>query len=300
MNDRFTWGIVAFFILAAVAVSGVALLADDANGITAEDMSGYIAPNETNQAFRGSVPGVNVVEMSGHPGEVSRVRIRGGSSSPWFVVDGMAMENRSFGTVCPEDIEKITILKGASTTSLYGSHGFSNVKVIKGGNPISNALVPVAEKWNSSEPRIMTLFASDFLSAINDRVIRDWTIPAYVREYVPFQMADKGILEIPIYAAVPAYMDELSKADKGILEIPIYAAVPAYIADEKDLIDVPIPSVPDELCGEGAPSLADRNDLGFMPVYEGHHFAQEYGWAVPLIMLGHHLNVNVFGEFSAL
>ena len=85
-------------------------------------------------ALEGNATGIQVTSASGQPGESPSVRIRGfgsvnASNSPLYVVDG-AIYNGSIGDLNPADIESITVLKDAASTSLYGSSAGNGVILI--------------------------------------------------------------------------------------------------------------------------------------------------------------------------
>ena len=72
----------------------------------------------------GTVAGVQVSTGSGQPGSGLNVQIRGVSSyslssTPLYVVDG-AIFTGSLQDLNPNDIESLTVLKDAASTSLYG------------------------------------------------------------------------------------------------------------------------------------------------------------------------------------
>lgn len=101
-------------------------------------------------ALKGKVAGVNISAASTDPGASSGVIIRGistmgGSNQPLYVVDGVPINNGSafsdnlgggydFGRgsqdINPDNIKTMTILKGASATSLYGSRAANGVVII--------------------------------------------------------------------------------------------------------------------------------------------------------------------------
>jgi TonB-linked SusC/RagA family outer membrane protein len=86
------------------------------------------------QALDGTSPGVQALSGSGQPGEAPSIRIRGfgtinGSADPLYVVDG-AIYNGSIADINPADIESITILKDAASTSLYGSSAGNGVVLV--------------------------------------------------------------------------------------------------------------------------------------------------------------------------
>ncbi len=98
-------------------------------------------------AIEGKATGVQFTSPSGQPGSSPGIVIRGvgtlnGETDPLFVVDGMQYEG-ALTTINQEDIESITILKDASSTSLYGSRAANGVVLIttktgtKGGTKVS-------------------------------------------------------------------------------------------------------------------------------------------------------------------
>lgn len=85
-------------------------------------------------ALEGNASGVQVTSATGQPGAASSVRIRGfgsvnASSAPLYVVDG-TIYNGSIGDINPADIESMTVLKDAASTSLYGSSAGNGVILI--------------------------------------------------------------------------------------------------------------------------------------------------------------------------
>lgn len=100
------------------------------------DVADAIKTQVTNvaEALQGRVSGLTVIN-SGQPGSAPIVRIRGYSTSnnnnPLYVIDGFQTEDPNIlRYINPKDIDKITVLKGASA-SIYGSRGSNGVIVIK-------------------------------------------------------------------------------------------------------------------------------------------------------------------------
>lgn len=109
-------------------------------------------------SLAGKVAGVNITQSSGSAGAGSTIIIRGGNSAsesrdnqPLFVVDGIIYDNStvnsgnsgtdgvtrnatSFGNrvmdINPDDIESMSILKGAAASALYGSRAADGVVII--------------------------------------------------------------------------------------------------------------------------------------------------------------------------
>jgi TonB-linked SusC/RagA family outer membrane protein len=83
------------------------------------------------QQLQGRVAGVTVI-TNGQPGTSSIVRVRGfgafGGNEPLYVVDGVPTQSVNF--VAPDDIESTTVLKDASSASIYGARAAGGVIVI--------------------------------------------------------------------------------------------------------------------------------------------------------------------------
>ena len=87
------------------------------------------------QVLQGRVPGVTLLTGSGAPGTASTVIIRGsssilGGSAPFYVVDGIPVEEGTFQNFNPNDFASVDVLRDAAATSLYGSRASSGVIVI--------------------------------------------------------------------------------------------------------------------------------------------------------------------------
>jgi TonB-linked SusC/RagA family outer membrane protein len=87
------------------------------------------------QALAGQLPGVNITQSQGAPGQSPNIRIRGISSitagtTPLYVVDGLPMENFNLNNVNPQDIQSVEVLKDASSAAIYGSRGANGVIIV--------------------------------------------------------------------------------------------------------------------------------------------------------------------------
>ena len=143
-------------------------------------------------SLAGKVPGVNVTQAGGAAGAGSSIIIRGGNSAsegrdnqPLFVVDGIIYDNSTVnagnsGTdgvtktattfsnrvmdINPEDIESMSVLKGAAAAALYGSRAADGVVVIttKKGATDGNVKVNFSTKYSyatiSSAPEIQNVY----------------------------------------------------------------------------------------------------------------------------------------------
>ncbi len=120
-------------------------------------------PNFVN-TLQGKIAGVNITSLGTGPGGSSKIRIRGqssfsGQNSPLIVVNGVPIDNTNFSTnpgnqssdnsigvragggntsdggdglssINPDDIESMTVLKGATAAALYGSRAKDGVIMV--------------------------------------------------------------------------------------------------------------------------------------------------------------------------
>lgn len=97
------------------------------------------------QALQGQIAGVDIVRSGNKPGAGINIMVRGQNSiagmkgydeitnlndinAPLYVVDGMFVS--SIDDISPEDIERIDVLKDASSTAIYGSRGANGVIIV--------------------------------------------------------------------------------------------------------------------------------------------------------------------------
>ena len=143
---------VADFQLEAVGVQLNEVVVVGYGTVRRSDLTGSTSPIRTQdiqslpvtaaqQAIQGRVAGVQVTQNSGKPGAGYTVRVRGGNSmlggnDPLYVVDGFPISiggergQDLLGTMNPDDIASIEVLKDASATAIYGARGANGVVMI--------------------------------------------------------------------------------------------------------------------------------------------------------------------------
>lgn len=90
--------------------------------------------SDIGRALQGAVPGLTVTTNSGEIGAAPTIKIRGsvgspnGSGSPLILLDNVEITDISL--VNPDDIESISVLKDASSASIYGARGAFGVVLI--------------------------------------------------------------------------------------------------------------------------------------------------------------------------
>ena len=92
-------------------------------------------------ALQGTIAGVDITRNGNNPGSGFNIMVRGqntisntgtgnanGVNTPLYVIDGMMMDNMN--DIAPDDIERIDVLKDASSTAIYGSRGANGVVIV--------------------------------------------------------------------------------------------------------------------------------------------------------------------------
>ncbi len=210
--------------------------------VTSDDLNSTPSKNAL-EALRGKAAGVKLSTGSGSVGSSTRIVLRGegsltGNNNALIVVDGIAIDNSTtsggagasssgyadygnrFNDINPDNIASVTILKGPSATSLYGSRGASGVVLIttKSGRPGEQMRI----NYNGStsmETAIINLQRQDTYGQGYDNAHLDsgenwsWgpTFDGVVRPWTsPIDSDGDGALEALIrpYSAVPDQLQD--------------------------------------------------------------------------------------------
>ncbi|MBA6155593.1 SusC/RagA family TonB-linked outer membrane protein [Tenacibaculum sp. S7007] len=172
--------------------------------VKAKDLTEVASTNVFN-SLQAKSSGIIIKNQSGNLGGSQRIIIRGNSSlsgtvQPLFVVDGIPISNANVATgsriqggydfgnraqdINPDDVENVTILKGASAAALYGSRASGGVVLITTKKGKSNGGTKSSVTFNSSfrfdnaliTPNLQTEFAPgdegayDFAESIGDQI----------------------------------------------------------------------------------------------------------------------------------
>lgn len=144
-------------VVVAYGVRKKGTIAGSVSTVKAEKMENVPAAG-FDQALQGQTPGLTVLSNSGEPSKAATFQIRGTNSinsgtSPLFILDGVPISSSDFNTVSPSDIESISVLKDASSTSIYGARAANGVVVIttKRGTSMDKAKVVFRTQMGFSE-----------------------------------------------------------------------------------------------------------------------------------------------------
>ncbi len=101
--------------------------------VNSKELKDIPVPQVT-QKLQGKLAGVQINQTTGKPGQGMSIRIRGqasilAGSDPLYVVDGFPIVG-DIGSINPDEIDNISVLKDAASTSLYGSRAANGVVLI--------------------------------------------------------------------------------------------------------------------------------------------------------------------------
>ncbi|GAB3907351.1 TonB-dependent receptor [Larkinella knui] len=87
---------------------------------------------QISQALQGAIPGVTVTRSNSAPGATATIRVRGvtsiSESNPLYILDGVPIDD--INSINPNDVDNISVLKDAASSSIYGSRAASGVILI--------------------------------------------------------------------------------------------------------------------------------------------------------------------------
>jgi TonB-linked SusC/RagA family outer membrane protein len=205
-------------------------------GYSVQDVTGdeIARAKETNiiNSLQGRVSGTQITATSGAVGASSRIVIRGisslsGNNQPLFVIDGIPIDNANFGDtgndgvnkgngaadINPDDIETLTVLKGASASALYGSRASAGVIVVttKKGKKGERLSVDISNTTTFETPLRLPDFQNKYGQGnagqfkyvdgagggINDGVDESWGPPLDVGLMIPqfFSVDENGVAQ---------------------------------------------------------------------------------------------------------
>lgn len=121
-------------VVVAYGVRKKGTIAGSVAAVNGEKLENVPAPS-FDQALQGQAPGLMVMSPNGEPSVAASFQIRGMNSlssgtSPLFILDGVPVSSADFNTLNPSDIESVSVLKDASSTSIYGARAANGVVVI--------------------------------------------------------------------------------------------------------------------------------------------------------------------------
>ncbi|MDR3327723.1 MAG: SusC/RagA family TonB-linked outer membrane protein [Prevotellaceae bacterium] len=190
-------------------------------------------------ALQGRVAGLLAFQSSGEPSSSSSFRLHGIGSlgagdTPLLVVDGAPIDGGSLMAINPNDIESVSILKDAASTSIYGARAANGVIFVttKTGNYNQEGRVNVRGMYGVSSMANRDYF-NNFMNA--DELSNFWVETGYrtqdqvdaLRKQYPY---DTRWVDVYYKDSTPVYQGDISFSG-GSDKIKYYVAGGLYNAE---------------------------------------------------------------------
>lgn len=168
--------------------------------------------NNVLNSLQGKIANATITQGSGGPGSGARIVLRGnrsiqGSNNALIVVDGVPINNSTNGTagsdfgsvqgsdgasnINPDDIESVTVLRGASAAALYGSQAGNGVIVITTKRGTKDRLTVTVNSGVTAErafalPRVQNSYGQGNGGTLNGTTGESWGARMSGQSYTNF------------------------------------------------------------------------------------------------------------------
>ena len=182
--------------------------------VTGKEFESRAAPT-VGALLQGQMPGVTVVNSTGLPGSNGgTINIRGigtlNDASPLYVIDGVPSGN--INILNPSDIESVTVLKDAASSSIYGVRGANGVILVTTKKGASNAQPTLSYNnyFGVQTPTALPEFLGsvEYMTLLNEAKINAGANPTYTDEQI--EIARSG--SDPNYYASTDWINEMYKS----------------------------------------------------------------------------------------
>ncbi|MEZ2445675.1 TonB-dependent receptor [Chitinophaga sp. RCC_12] len=182
--------------------------------VSSDDFKGRPATSAVS-ALQGQMTGVTVVNATAIPGgsDQNTIRIRGigtlNDAGPLVVVDGIPGGNLNI--LNPDDIETVSVLKDAASSSIYGVRGANGVILVttkkgKSGKPS----LTYANYFGVQTPTALPTFlgSADYMTLLNEAKVNAGNNPTYTQEQIDIAKNGSDLN----YYANTNWLDEMYKS----------------------------------------------------------------------------------------
>jgi TonB-linked SusC/RagA family outer membrane protein len=172
--------------LAEVVVTGTGTATSKRKlGISVESINSSKLPSvpaaSLDQALVGKIPGAQISSVSGNPGDQVNIVLRGintiqGGTRPMILMDGVEIPFSNLSTIDLTQVERVEVVQGAASATLYGAQGANGViqiftkKGIKGKVAI-NASTSIAQNSFINSGHFASPTMNPYLTDANGNLI---------------------------------------------------------------------------------------------------------------------------------
>ena len=146
---------------------------------------------QASTALQGIAPGVTVTTGGGEPGaDQGSIRIRGlgtfgsSSASPLVLIDGVEGDMNALD---PTTIDKISVLKDAASSAIYGSRAANGVILIttkRGKEGHSSVTYRGYVGWQNPTTMPDNVSVEEYMILKNETLVNDGSSPLYDQKYI--------------------------------------------------------------------------------------------------------------------
>lgn len=158
------------------------------------------------------------VQITGNPGNVNKIVIRGvssfvGNTNPLIVIDGVPVSsevgNTMMGNISSSNINSVTVLKDASATALYGARGANGVIVINTFGSSSNS-----QNFNINIGKNRDFYQEHYYKSWGNRYYNfNGSKEFYIPKYTSLKTANKDDFRSTTYWNYNLTTDEKGEAE---------------------------------------------------------------------------------------
>ncbi len=184
------------------------------SSVSGEEFKGRATPT-VGSMLQGQMPGVTVVSATAEPGSNGgTINIRGigtlNDSSPLVVIDGVPSGNLNI--LNPDDIESVTVLKDAASSSIYGVRGANGVILVTTKKGKNNAAPKLSYQnyFGIQTPTALPGFLNsvNYMTLLNEAKVNAGANPTYTDEQI--EIARNGS-DLDYYASTN-WIEEIYKS----------------------------------------------------------------------------------------
>lgn len=164
-----------------------------------EDLS--MTSSSLTTSFAGKIPGMIAFQRKGEPGYdnatfyIRGISTFGANTNPLILLDGVEIDMTMLNNIPPESIESFSVLKDATSTSLYGSRGANGVILIntKQGQLSEKMQVDIRFDNTFSLPTQIMKMADGptYMEMYNEASKNDYNLNPSTDPWTPFFSQDK-------------------------------------------------------------------------------------------------------------
>lgn len=190
-----------------------------------------------NDLLGGRTQGIIVTNSGGGPGKKAEISIRGGGE-PLFVIDGVVRSKNDYNNINPNDIEKLSILKDATATAIYGARAGNGIVEVTTRQGMAGRSIISATAFQSwSRPTILPSKLGSYERAmlVNEMRKNEGLPPTYSDEVLgyyrdqtkPYEYPDVNWQRLAMKRFAPEARYDLN-ASGGNEQLRYYTGLSAY------------------------------------------------------------------------